>query len=81
MRPRTPVTQAWGSKPFRTADANLTTKGMVDQLSGKRKGAGQKQGSKNKVTVAREAIAEVLDVPDPMNLAVAIHQRGYKIWY
>ena len=48
-------------------------------LGGKREGAGRKNGSKNKVTVAREAIAEVLDAPDPMKLAAAIHQRGYKM--
>jgi hypothetical protein len=34
---------------------------MGDQRGGKREGAGRKKGSKNKVTVAREAIAEVLD--------------------
>ena len=48
-------------------------------VGGKREGAGRKKGSKNKVTVAREAIAEVLDAPDPMKLAAAIHQRGYKM--
>ena len=48
-------------------------------MGGKREGAGRKKGSKNKVTVAREAIAEVLDAPDPMKLAAAIHQRGCKM--
>ena len=38
---------------------------MGDQRGGKREGAGRKKGSKNKVTVAREAIAVVLDAPDP----------------
>ncbi len=52
---------------------------MGDNRGGKREGAGRKTGSKNKVTVAREAIAEVLDAPDPMNLTAAIHQRGYKM--
>ena len=52
---------------------------MGDQRGGKREGAGRKKGSKNKVTVAREAIAEVLDAPDPMKLAAAIHQRGYQM--
>ena len=52
---------------------------MGDNRGGKREGAGRKTGSKNKVTVAREAIAEVLDAPDPMKLAAAIHQRGYKM--
>jgi hypothetical protein len=48
-------------------------------VGGKREGAGRKKGSKNKVTVAREAIAVVLDAPDPMKLTAAIHQRGYKM--
>jgi hypothetical protein len=52
---------------------------MADNRGGKREGAGRKKGSKNKVTVAREAIAEVLDAPDPMKLTAAIHQRGYKM--
>jgi len=52
---------------------------MGDNRGGKREGAGRKKGSKNKVTVAREAIAEVLDAPDPMKLAAAIHQRGYQM--
>jgi hypothetical protein len=52
---------------------------MADNRGGKREGAGRKKGSKNKVTVAREAIAEVLDAPDPMKLAAAIHQRGYQM--
>jgi hypothetical protein len=55
------------------------TKGMGNSCGGKREGAGRKKGSKNKVTVAREAIAEVLDAPDPMKLTAAIHQRGYKM--
>ena len=52
---------------------------MSDNRGGKREGAGRRKGSKNKVTVAREAIAEVLDAPDPMKLAAAIHQRGYQM--
>mgnify|MGYP005657184071 FL=1 len=52
---------------------------MGDQRGGKREGAGRKKGSKNKVTVAREAIAVVLDAPDPMKLTAAIHQRGYQM--
>jgi len=52
---------------------------MGDNRGGKREGAGRKTGSKNKVTVAREAIAEVLDAPDPMKLEAAIHQRGYQM--
>ena len=52
---------------------------MSDNRGGKREGAGRRKGSKNKVTVAREAIAEVLDAPDPMNLTSAIHERGYQM--
>jgi len=41
------------------------------------KAMAENKGSKNKVTVAREAIAEVLDAPAPINLSATIHQRGY----
>jgi len=43
------------------------------------KALAEDKGSKNKVTVAREAIAEVLDAPAPINVTTAIHQRGYKM--
>ena len=50
---------------------------MGDQRGGKRKGSGRKKGSKNKTTIAREVIGEIIDAPDPMKLASAIHQRGH----
>ena len=50
---------------------------MGDQRGGKRKGSGRKKGSKNKITIAREVIGEIIDAPDPMKLASAIHQRGH----
>jgi hypothetical protein len=50
---------------------------MGDQRGGKREGAGRKKGSKNKTTIAREVIGEIIDAPDPMKLASAIHQRGH----
>ncbi len=50
---------------------------MGDQKGGKREGAGRKKGSKNKTTIAREVIGEIIDAPDPMKLASAIHQRGH----
>jgi hypothetical protein len=50
---------------------------MGDQHGGRRKGAGRKKGSKNKMTIAREVIGEIIDAPDPMKLASAIHQRGH----
>ena len=52
---------------------------MGDQHGGRREGAGRKKGSKNKTTIAREAIAEIIDAPDPMKLASAIHERGHKL--
>jgi len=48
-----------------------------DQHGGKREGAGRKKGSKNKTTIAREVIGEIIDAPDPMKLASAVHQRGH----
>ena len=50
---------------------------MGDQHGGKRDGAGRKKGSKNKTTIAREVISEIIGAPDPMKLASAIHQRGH----
>lgn len=50
---------------------------MGDQYGGKREGAGRKKGSKNKTTIAREVIGEIIDAPDPMKLESAIHQRGH----
>jgi hypothetical protein len=52
---------------------------MGDQHGGRRKGAGRKKGSKNKTTIAREVIGEIIDAPDPMKLASAIHQRGHAL--
>jgi hypothetical protein len=52
---------------------------MGDQRGGKREGAGRKKGSKNKTTIAREVIGEIIDAPDPMKLASAIHQRGHAL--
>ncbi len=50
---------------------------MGDQYGGRREGAGRKKGSKNKTTIAREVIGEIIDAPDPMKLESAIHQRGH----
>ena len=52
---------------------------MGDQHGGKREGAGRKKGSKNKMTIAREVVAEIIEAPDPTKLAAAIHQRGYML--
>jgi hypothetical protein len=50
---------------------------MGDQHGGIREGAGRKKGSKNKMTIAKEVIGEIIDAPDPMKLSSAIHQRGH----
>ena len=50
---------------------------MGDRHGGKREGAGRKKGSKNKTTIAREVIGEIINAPNPMKLASAIHQRGH----
>ncbi len=50
---------------------------MGDQHGGHRQGAGRKLGSKNKMTIARDAVAEIIEAPDPRKLASAIHQRGH----
>ena len=46
---------------------------------GKRPGAGRKQGTKNKATIAKEAVAEVLGVSDADLLDQAILQRGHAL--
>jgi hypothetical protein len=46
---------------------------------GRRPGAGRKQGSKNRATVAKEAVAEVLGVTDADLLDQAILQRGHAL--
>ena len=52
---------------------------MGDQRGGKREGAGRKKGSKNKTTIAREVIGEIINAPNPMKLTSAIHQRGHAL--
>lgn len=52
---------------------------MADNRGGRRPGAGRKKGSKNKVTIAREAIGEVLDVDVGMSLDGAVHKRGHQL--
>ena len=52
---------------------------MGDQRGGKRDGAGRKKGSKNKLTIAREVVAEIIEAPDPTKPTAAIHQRGYNL--
>lgn len=52
---------------------------MPDNEGGRRRGAGRKPGSKNKATLARQAVAEVLDVEDANRLTQAVHQRGHQL--
>lgn len=48
-------------------------------LGGYRLGAGRPKGSKNKSTIAKEAVAEILDVDDANQLHSAIHKRGHQL--
>jgi hypothetical protein len=50
---------------------------MGSEHGGYREGAGRKHGSKNKMTIGREAVAEIIEAPDPKKLSAAIHQRGH----
>ena len=50
---------------------------MGNEHGGYREGAGRKAGSKNKMTLGREAVAEIIEAPDPKKLSAAVHQRGH----
>jgi len=52
---------------------------MSKNSGGYRPGAGRKKGSKNKVTIAREAVAEVLGAPSPEHIEAEIHKRGHAL--
>jgi len=52
---------------------------LSDNKGGKRSGSGRPKGSKNKMTIAREVVAEILDAPDPKKLSQAIHERGFTL--
>ena len=52
---------------------------MTGNQGGARPGAGRKSGSKNKMTIAREAVAVIINADDPQKLASAIHQRGHEL--
>lgn len=49
------------------------------QVGGYRPGAGRKKGSKNKTTIAKEAVAEILDIDDADQLQSAVHKRGHQL--
>lgn len=46
---------------------------------GRRPGAGRPKGSKNKSTLARQAVAEILDIDVSETLDSAIHKRGHTL--
>lgn len=46
---------------------------------GKRPGAGRPKGSKNKMTIARAAVAEILDVDERDTLDAAVQKRGHSL--
>lgn len=52
---------------------------MSDNRGGTRPGAGRPKGSKNKMTIAKEAVAEILDVDDADQLHSAVHRRGHQL--
>lgn len=52
---------------------------MTAKRGGTRPGAGRPKGSKNKSTLAREAVAEVLGVDDVARLTSEIHSRGHQM--
>jgi hypothetical protein len=52
---------------------------MQQKIGGQRPGAGRPKGSKNKMTIAREVVAEILDVDDARMLAEAVHKRGHTL--
>ncbi len=51
----------------------------MGQIGGARPGAGRPKGSKNKSTLAKEAVAEILDVEDADMLEAAVHKRGHQL--
>jgi len=46
---------------------------------GVRRGAGRPKGSKNKTTIAREAVAEILDIEDAAMMTAEVHRRGHEL--
>lgn len=51
----------------------------MGQIGGARPGAGRPKGSKNKSTIAKEAVAEILNVEDADMLDAAVHKRGHQL--
>ena len=51
----------------------------MSNRGGYRPGSGRRKGSKNKTTIAREAVGEFLGVDDSETLESAIHRRGHSL--
>lgn len=52
---------------------------MAGRIGGRRPGAGRPVGSKNRTTLARAAVAEVLDVRDADRISQEVHKRGHQL--
>jgi hypothetical protein len=52
---------------------------MAGKIGGYRPGAGRPKGSRNKTTIAKEAVAEILDLDDADQLQSAVHKRGHQL--
>ena len=50
---------------------------MGNSRGGYRIGAGRKKGSKNKWTIAKETLSEVIDPNNPEKIIGAVHSRGH----
>lgn len=62
------------------ADIRGTDRGAkMTAHGGQRPGAGRPKGSKNKMTIAKEAVAEILDIDSSETLESAIHKRGHTL--
>ncbi len=46
---------------------------------GARPGSGRPKGSRNKLTLAKQVVAEVLDVSSERDIAKSIHSRGHQL--
>lgn len=51
----------------------------MSNVGGYRPGAGRPKGSKNKTTIAKEAVAEILDLDAADQLQSAIYKRGHQL--
>lgn len=52
---------------------------MASKRGGRRPGAGRPKGSKNKMTLARQAVADVIGADETQRLDREIHARGHQM--